>query len=248
MPEKQELKLSHSEGKPDAIGVDAVNQVLRPVGVRISQVPIPTGAHPILKESQQQAIPESQHPELISTFYLDREKLLEHIWHAGREPATHRGGLLSTSEHGVAPYPKVDDLKAMDSAARNATLHRFGKLHINSTDDGLGIDEVMTVVSGGPLTWFFQLPDRGVAKVSLPAVDIGDPAWRLSYPGIRPHGGFFDAEQGLVVAFAHGPDKFVMRYEHPNAEAEGAELLGTNPWVDFTGEMPRLLDNAKSRG
>ena len=79
MPEKQELKLSHSEGKPDAIGVDAVNQVLRPVGVRISQVPIPTGAHPILKESQQQAIPESQHPELISTFYLDREKLLEHI-------------------------------------------------------------------------------------------------------------------------------------------------------------------------
>ena len=57
MPEKQELELSHSEGKPDAIGVDAVNQVLRPVGVRISQVPIPTGAHPILKESSSRPSP-----------------------------------------------------------------------------------------------------------------------------------------------------------------------------------------------
>ena len=161
--EKQDLKLSHSDGKPDAIGLDAVNQVLRTVGVHISQVPIPTAAHPILKASQEQAIPEQHHAELISTFNLDREQLLKHIELAGREPATDRGGLLSTSEHGVAPYPKVYDMKAMDSAARNATLRRFGRLHVNSTDDGLGIDDVMTVVSGDPLTWFFHLADGVVA-------------------------------------------------------------------------------------
>ncbi|MFC9689130.1 hypothetical protein ACFTSF_11360 [Kribbella sp. NPDC056951] len=244
MIEKQELTLSHSDGKPDAIGLEAVNRILRPVGVRISQVPVPTVAHPILKTSQEQAVPESQHPELISTFNLDRDQLLEQIELAGREAATHRGGLLSTSEHGVAPYPKVYDMRAMDSAARTATLRRFGRLHINSTDEGLGIDEVMTVVYAGPLTWFFQLADGVVGKVSLPAVEIGDPAWRLSYPGLQPHGGFLDAEYGLVVAFAHGPEKFVMRYEHPNVDAEGAELLGTNPWVDFNGEVPRLLDDA----
>jgi hypothetical protein len=240
--DKQDLTLSHSDRKRDAIGIDAVNQVLRAAGVRISQVPIPIAAHPILKASQERAISEEDHAELISVFNLDREQLLEHIELAGRKPATDRGGLLSTSEHGVAPYPKVYDMKAMDSPARNATLRRFGRLHVNSTDDGLGIDEVMTVVSGGPLTWFFRLPDGVVAKVSLPAVEIGAPGWRLSYPGIRPHGGFLDAEHGLVVAFAHGPEKFVMRYEAPNAE--GAESLGTNPWVDFNGEAPRLLDEA----
>ncbi|MCE7002358.1 hypothetical protein LWC34_05860 [Kibdelosporangium philippinense] len=47
------------------------------------------------------------------------------------------------------------------------------------------------------------------------------------------------SEHRVVVAFAHGPEKFVMRYEHPTAE--GADSLGTNPWIDFDGEAPRLL-------
>ena len=43
------------------------------------------------------------------------------------------------------------------------------------------------------------------------------------------------------MAYAHGPEKFVIRFEHPTAE--GAEVLGTNPWIDFTGDAPWLLND-----
>ncbi|MEW2395477.1 hypothetical protein [Streptomyces sp. NPDC046862] len=236
----QGLELSYSDGRPATIGVGAVNQVLSTVGVHASQVPVPSEAQPILEASRIRALSEAEQAELISLFSLEREKLLEHVELAGRTPEVHRGGFLNPSEHEVPPYPKVYDMKAMDTAARHAVQARFGRLHVNTTDDGVGIDEVMTVVSGGPMTWFYRLPDGVVAKLSVGAVEIGDPAWRISYPGIRPHGAFLDAEHGLIVAFAHGPEKFVMRYDAPSAE--GAEVLGTNPWIDFGRDAPRMLD------
>ena len=172
-------------------------------------------------------------------FTLHRSDLLAQIQLAGRTPEVHDGGHLNTSEHGVAPYPKVYDMQAMDQDAKHLVQARFGRLHVNTTDKGVGIDEVMTVVSGGPMTWFYQLPDGAVVKLSVPVVETGGPAWRLSYPGKRPHGAFLDAEHGLVVAYAHGPEKFVMRYEVPSAQ--GSEALATNPWIDFGGDAPRLL-------
>ncbi|MCM8529124.1 MAG: hypothetical protein NE327_21560, partial [Lentisphaeraceae bacterium] len=139
----------------------------------------------------------------------------------------------------VKPYPKVYDLRALSSETKFYLQEKFGKLHVNSSEDGTGIDEVMTIVSGGPWTWFFQLPNNVVAKVSLGDVAKTGKAWRLSYPGLVIHGGFFDAEHGLVVAHAHGPKNFVMRYEDPSIE--GAELLGKNPWIDFSGTNPQLI-------
>ncbi|MFI5800564.1 hypothetical protein [Streptomyces sp. NPDC051677] len=235
----QGLRLSYSDARPATIGVEAVNQVLSAVGVHAGQVPVPAEAQPILEASRIRALREAEQAELISLFSLGREELLEHVELAGRTPEAPRGGFLNTSEHDVPPYPKVYDLKAMDTAARHAVQARFGRLHVNTSADGVGIDEVMTVVSGGPMTWFYRLPDGVIAKLSVGAVDIGVPAWRISYPGIRPHGAFLDAEHGLIVAYAHGPEKFVMRYDAPGAE--GAEALGTNPWIDFGGDVPRML-------
>jgi len=62
----------------------------------------------------------------------------------------------------------------------------------------------------------------------------------MSYPGLDPHGGYLDSEDGLVVAYAHGPKNFVMRYEEPSIQ--GAKILGTNPWIDLSGKTPKLLD------
>lgn len=101
----------------------------------------------------------------------------------------------------------------------------------------------MTIVSGGPYTWFFTLAHDVVGKLHLGRVGPGDPAWRLSYPGLVPHGGFFDAPDGLVVAHAHGPRTFVMRYDEP--DVEGAATLNDNPWIDFTGPTPRLLSRPR---
>ncbi|KAM3521836.1 hypothetical protein MY4038_008866 [Beauveria bassiana] len=236
-----DLKLSYLDGRPSTIGITAVNEILRTVGVRASQVPVPTEAYPILEASKTRAISEDEQAKLISLFSLSRKNLLAQIQLAGRTPEVHDGGNLNTSEHDVAPYPKVYDMQAMDEASKQFVLKRFGRLHVNTTDQGVGIDEVMTVVTGGPMTWFYRLPDGVVVKLSVPAVEIGAQAWRISYPGKRPHGGFLDAKHGLLVAYAHGPKEFVMRYEDPNAE--GAAALGSNPWIDFSGDAPRMLDD-----
>ena len=235
------LSLAYSDGRPVTTGVDNVNAVLLSVGVRVSTVPLPEEAKPILKSSQTRAITQEEADELISEhFSLHRGELLEEIRKAGRKPEAHRGGYLSTSEEGVAPYPKVYDMKTLTPEVTEYLQMKFGKLHVNSAENGVGIDEVMTIVSGGPWTWFFSLPDKVVGKLTLGYVGLDDEAWRISYPGLGAHGGYLDAEYGLVVAHAHGPEKFVMRYQEPSVES--AELLNTNPWIDFTGEAPRLLD------
>ncbi len=235
-----ELILSYSDGKPATTGVGNVNAVLRTVGVRVSNVALPEAVSPILRVSQSRALNSEEAAQLLSAFSLHRGELLDQIEEAGREPEAHRGGFLSTTEIGVPPYPKVYDMKAMSAEVKAQLQEKFAKLHVNSADNGVGIDEVMTIVSGGPWTWFFLLPDDVVGKLTLGHVGLDGPGWRISYPGLGPHGGYLDVEYGLVVAYAHGPENFVMRYVEPSVM--GAKLLGTNPWIDLSGDTPKLLD------
>ncbi|MCY1547738.1 hypothetical protein D9M68_838100 [compost metagenome] len=62
---------------------------------------------------------------------------------------------------------------------------------------------------------------------------------RLSYPGMGTHAGYMDPKDGLIVAYAHGPERFVIRFDE--STAPNAQLLNTNPWVDFSGEVPKLF-------
>ena len=238
-----ELTLSFSDGRPAVKGIDEVNSYLLKVGVRVSTLAIPEAAKPILTASQKRAITAAESDRLLSLFSLHRGQLLDEIKKAGRQPEAHRGGFLSTSETSVAPYPKVYDMKAMTPEIMHYLQEKFGKLHVNSSNAGVGIDEVMTIVSGGSWTWFFVLPNDVVGKLTLGYVGLDSQAWRISYPGLVPHGGYLDSDFGLVVAYAHGPKHFVMRYEEPSVE--GTATLNTNPWIDFSGDKPRLLDKAK---
>jgi hypothetical protein len=54
------------------------------------------------------------------------------------------------------------------------------------------------------------------------------------------HAGWMEPKQGLVVAFAHGPESFTIRFDEPSAA--NAVLLNTNPWVNFSSEVPQLYD------
>lgn len=238
-----QLTLSFSDGRSDVEGLSAVNQYLLQVGVRVSTLPLPAQAKPILEASTKRAITKAESEKLLSLFSLHRGQLLDQIKMAGRQPEAHRGGFLSTSEVGVAPYPKVYDMNAMTTDIKHYLQKKFGKLHVNSSNSGVGIDEVMTIVSGGSWTWFFVLPDNVVAKLTLGYVGLDSQAWRISYPGLVPHGGYLDSDYGLVVAYAHGPKNFVMRYEEPSVE--GTETLNDNPWIDFSGDKPKLLNKAK---
>ena len=110
---QSQLRLSYSDGRPDSLGLNDVNEALFAVGVRVSSLPLPKAASPILKASQTRAITPEEATKLISVFYLGRRQLLAEITKAGRKPAVHNGGFLSTSEVDVPPYPKVYDMKAM---------------------------------------------------------------------------------------------------------------------------------------
>ncbi len=240
MQTEGKLTLSYSDGRPVTTGVDNVNAVLYSVGVRVSTLPLPEEATPILKTSQTRAINPDEATKLLSIFSLHRGELLDQISKAGRKPEAHRGGFLSTSEGGNAPYPKVYDMRSMTPEVVAWVQDKFGRLHVNSADNGVGIDEVMTIVSGGPWVWFFALPNDVVGKLTLGHVGLDGQAWRISYPGLGPHGAYLDPEYGLVVAYAHGPEEFVIRYEEPSVE--GTKLLNTNPWIELSGETPKLLD------
>jgi len=235
------IALYYSNGNPADFGIEAVNSILSEVGVRVSLVDIPEAAKPILAVSKSRALNNKEADSLIHLFHLGRRELLQEIERAGRIPEMHRGGYLNTSEEGVSPYPKVYDMMALDNDLTAYLQEKFGRLHVNSSEAGVGIDEVMTIVVGGPYTWFFVLPDNVVAKLRFGVVPLNGKAWRISYPGLVPHGGYFDAVDGLVVAYAHGPKDFVMRYEDPSVQ--GYETLGDNPWIDLSGKRPRLLDN-----
>lgn len=237
------VKLQFSDGRSNVTGIENVNSVLRSVGVRASTLPVPETAKPILEASQTRAISEAEQRKLISIFNLHRGELLEQIELAGRTPVAPRGGYLSTTELETPPYPKVYDMKALTPQVRKEVLNKYGRLHVNTSDNGMGIDEVMTVISGGPFTWVFVLPDGVLARLTVDRVGLNDPAVRLSYPGLGMHAGYMDPEEGLIVAFAHGPENFVMRYEEPSVPH--AELLGTNDWLDFSGDMPKLRGKVK---
>ena len=155
-----------------------------------------------------------------------------------------QGGGVATEETGVGPYPKVYDLMALDERTRSAVLGKYGRMHVNSAEDGTDIDEVMTVVSGGPFRWGFTLKDGSIARFQIDKVGLEDKAVRISYHGLGMHAGLMDAKQGLLVAFAHGPRAFTMRYQ---ADVPHAQLLGTNPWADVGITLPPPRQGAVSR-
>lgn len=233
--------LTFSDGRESAVDLKQINNVLHTVGVHLDEVIIPEKANTILNISRTKALSPWQKEQILSIFELNRKALLKQIRQAGRKPAIENGGSLSTHEENVPPYPKIYDLKAMDEQDRIDAQHKFGKLHVNYAEDGTGVDEVMTLVSGGPWTWFFLLKDNTVAKLTMSKVTSKGPGWRLSYPGLTPHGAFMDAKDGICVAYIHGPKVWQMHYE---AEGDTAKMLGTNPWVDFSNDQPLLLDKA----
>lgn len=229
--------LSFSDNRQSVTDFNAINETLKTVGVRLSRLALPSEALPILKLSTTTKLNEVQISNLLKIFSLTRKDLLDQISIAGRKPVISGGGSLSTGEVGVAPYPKIYDMKAMSPQDHIYVQNKFGKLHVNSADSGEGVDEVMTLVSGGPWTWYFLLKDNVVAKLSLSRIQPNGPGWRLSYPGLTPHGAYMDAEDGICIAYIIGPKTWVMRYDAP--KIEGAKMLGKNPWVDFANNRAR---------
>ena len=65
---KGQLTLSYSDGRPDSNGLKDVNAALMTAGVRVSTLPLPEAATPILEVSKTRAITKEETTKLISIF------------------------------------------------------------------------------------------------------------------------------------------------------------------------------------
>jgi len=76
---KENIKLSFSDGRDDATGLADINAVLHSVVVRVSTVELPEKAKPILETSKTRALNVEEAKNFIAIFHLDRAALLNQI-------------------------------------------------------------------------------------------------------------------------------------------------------------------------
>src|SRR5262245_60007979 len=145
---------------------------------------------------------------VMDHFLLPRERLLEVIAEAGRAPNVPGGGALSTQvdSHGYS-YPQLWLVQG------GTDYTRFDRFHVNTADDGTGVDEVMQVLSGADIVIRHRLPYGKILtlQVDCPSDDAG---WLVTYDGGRPHiGSLSSARAGTkVLVQAIGPPRWSVRY------------------------------------
>lgn len=188
-------------------GVDDANVELAAFGTRVW--PIDLSAAPV---DVRGLLPR---PELSSTesitvrdwFLLPRLRLLELIAAAGRQPTVPNGGQLSTLDvANDVTYPQLYVIEP------GVDYRRFDRLHVNASDDGTELDEVMSILSGGGVRLVQRLED-GIESTLHLGCDSDDTGWCVSYGG-HPHiGSFTGARPGTkVLVQAIGPARWQARY------------------------------------
>jgi len=238
-PAARAVTLSFSDGRAPLTDVAQVNEVLRQVHVRVSLVPTPTWVSARLERIKGNPLSKDESDQIMEDFALSRVDLLEQIRLAGRQPATLDGGILAITATNGGGYPNINDLGSLSKDTVSSVNRLVGPIHVNTADDGTGIDEVMTAIAGGPFNWFFVLPDGVVVKLTSSSIDAGDDAVRVSYPGLTPHAGFMP-EHGVAIGYGHGPAAFTIRTTYEGIPH--SEMLGSNPWIDFTADVPVVRD------
>jgi len=145
---------------------------------------------------------------IMDHFLLSRERLLAIIAEAGRAPNVPGGGALSTQvdSHGYS-YPQLWLVQD------GTDYSRFDRFHVNTADDGTGVDEVLQLLSGAGIVIRHRLPDGNVLAlhVGCPNSDAG---WLVTYDGGHPHiGSLSSARPGTkALVQAIGPPRWSVRY------------------------------------
>jgi hypothetical protein len=188
--------------------LDEVNDAYARYGARVWPLDlsgVPADQRRLL---DQRTLGTSESTSLRERFLLPRERLLELIAGAGREPQTPGGGEMATldSTHGV-PYPELY------LVTPDADYRRFDRLPVNRAPSGTGVDETLQMLSGRGVRIVLSLPELGVTTLVLdcPSSDRG---WLVSYPGSHPHiASFTGASEGSKILMQIiGPPVWTMDY------------------------------------
>jgi hypothetical protein len=202
------LRLEIAGARGPLTALAAVNDALAAVGTRLWSLDLGMAPAPLRALIDQPRLSGDQAARIKARFLLSRSRVLELIADAGRTPHVAGGGALETTAapHGQA-YPHLYAVEA------GADYGRFDRFHVNTADDGTGVDEIMQVLAGGGVRLIQRLPGGEVATLHLDCRDARA-GWLLIYDGAVPHiGSLSRARPGTKVLMQIvGPERWTLRY------------------------------------
>lgn len=181
MKVNEALRLDFSDGRDSLTSLDAINKALRELGSQITELDLSNTPEEIQILLEKPKVTPEESLQIQAHFLMSRERLLEIIRAAGREPQVSGGGAMSTH---ISPYEY--DYPQLYVAEADADYSRFERFHINEAEDGTGVDEILQMLCGKGIEAHFLKPDGTVLtlQIACPAPDYG---WVLTYDGVRPH-------------------------------------------------------------
>lgn len=203
------IKIKIADNVPVSQSIADSNEVLRAWGIRIWPIdlsPVPGDIRTLLQQSD---LTENDEERIKAHFLLSRERLVEMISAARKQPHVPDGGELTTYDatHGYY-YPQLWVVQ------RDLDYSRFDRFHVNMSDEGIAVDEVMQMLSGSGLVIQHRSSSEGLITLHLdcPREDAG---WCVTYSGGDPHiGSVSSAAPGTkLLVQVIGPASWTMQYE-----------------------------------
>ena len=203
------LRLEYSGDQPDETGLEVINEVLAPFGSRIWSLDlrsVPTDIRQLLDTPE---LNDAESRQVMDYFMLPRAQLTARFEEAGRTLQVPGGGEMSTLDmtHNIR-YPELYIVNP------GVDFSRFDRFHVNTGEDGIGVDEMMFVLVGSGVRLLQHLPDAGLVTLHIdcPGKDHG---WYVTYNGSYPHIGSISgcAPGTKVLMQVIGVPQWHMRYE-----------------------------------
>ena len=209
MCSKTGVRLTHSSGRPALTDPAEINLALAPYGSRIWSLDLSDTPNEIRQLLTRVTFDAAESTLVRDHYLLSRERLLEIVDEAGRTPQVSGGGEMNTVDltHSV-PYPELYIV------VPGVDYSRFDRFHVNVSDEGVGVDEVMQVLSGGGVRLLQHLPDQGLITLEIDCLEENS-GWVVTYDGAYPHIGSISGGQPgtKVLMQVIGPAKWEMKYE-----------------------------------
>jgi len=203
------MRLDFPDSRASATSFDEVNASLAAYGSRLWPLEVDGAPAEIRILLAQPRLTKAEADRVTAHFLLSRERLLQIIAEAGRNPHVPGGGSMTpfVENHGYA-YPQLY------LARDGVDYRRFDRFHVNTADNGVGVDEIGQLLHGGGIRIVQRRPGLGVATLHL-ACPSEDRGWIVTYDGGSSHIGSLSAASPGTKFLMQviGPERWVMRYD-----------------------------------
>ena len=141
-------------------------------------------------------------------FLLSRARLLEIVVASGRRPNVEGGGALETSV-----LNQGDSYPWLLVVQGGVDYTRFDRFHVNISEDGIGVDQVLQMISGQGGVVRVRQTDGTIYNLRLDCPS-DSACWMFSYDGGQSHiGSLSSASPGTkLVVQAFGPAQWAIQY------------------------------------